>query len=64
LTCYVNWCFLQHILMEMKKTNEKVALFMMSGRSSLWQSFLVGYVWQYEVIYGTTAPSKARKLLA
>jgi hypothetical protein len=48
----------------MRKTIGKVALFMMIRRSSLWQIFLVGYIWQYEATYIATAPSKARKFLA
>jgi hypothetical protein len=47
----------------MRRTIGKVALFMMIEISSLWQIFLVRYVWQYEETYGAAHRSKGRIIL-
>jgi hypothetical protein len=44
----------------MRRTIGKVALFVMIDRSSLWQIFLVRYVWQYEETYVAAHRSKGR----
>jgi hypothetical protein len=44
----------------MIKAIGKVALFMMIGRSSSWQIFLVGYEWQYDATYIATTTREIR----